>query len=258
MSDELLSKLPKLTTISKYGVGLDMLDLNAIQKRGIRLGWTGGTNSRAVSELIIAEILNLLRNLNDHHDSTKRGLWTPVAGDQLSGKTVGIIGCGQVGQDLAKLLRSFECKVLAFDKRCLTSFYKTHQVTPTELNTLLGSADIVTIHVPLTSETENLIGHNQLNLMKPSAILLNAARGGIVNERALELALTNGVIRGAALDVFEIEPTNQRRLLTLDNFLCTPHIGGSTHEAVLAMGRAAIEGLDSNTVPTDHFVSEHS
>jgi len=258
INERILDRLPKLKVISKYGVGLDMLDLAALRQRGIRLGWTAGTNSRAVSELVLAEMLNLLRNLPQLHLSTHQGSWRPVIGDQLSGKTVGIVGCGHVGQDLVKLLAPFQCRVVSHDKRPLTNFYRTHEVESVSLDRLLITADIVTIHLPLTDETQNLIGYQELSNMKSHAILLNAARGGIVDEQALKTILSDGAIRGAAMDVFVKEPPDDHGLLSLDNFISTPHIGGSTHDAVLAMGIAAIVGLDQNQVPTNTFITEHS
>ena len=258
IDERILDGLPKLKVISKYGVGLDMLDLAALRQRGIRLGWTAGTNCRAVSELVLAEMLNLLRNLPQLHLSTHQGSWRRVIGDQLSSKTVGILGCGHVGQDLVKLLTPFQCKIISHDKKPLTEFYTTFGVKSVSLDQLLVTADIVTIHLPLTDETQNLIGYRELSSMKPHAILLNAARGGIVDEQALKTILADGAIRGAAMDVFAKEPPDDHGLLSLDNFICTPHIGGSTHDAILAMGTAAIVGLDQNQVPTNAFIAEHS
>jgi D-3-phosphoglycerate dehydrogenase len=201
-------------------------------------------------ELVIAFAIALLRHVPLCHREMSAGAWTNRQGRQLSGRTVGIIGCGHVGKDLTTLLRAFDCRVLAHDVLDFPAFYAAHHVEPTGLEDLLRRAEIVTLHVPLDPSTRNLLSAERLALMKREAVLINAARGGLVNEAALKRMLIEGRLAGAAFDVFAVEPPEDGELLRLPNFLCTPHIGGSSEEAVLAMGRAAIRGLDENTIPT--------
>jgi phosphoglycerate dehydrogenase-like enzyme len=170
-------------------------------------------------------------------------------GRQLTGKTVGIVGCGFVGQDLVRLLAPFECRVLAHDIRDYPDFYREHHVTPVPLAQLLAEADIVSLHVPLDRSTKGMIGAAELAKMQKGSYFINAARGGLVDEAALAQALASGHLAGAACDVFQLEPDANPRLLAQPAFLGTPHIGGSTQEAQLAMGRAAIDGLETARIP---------
>lgn len=249
IDDALLDRLPELTVISKYGVGLDMVDLPLLRRRGIRLGWTGGVNRRSVAELTIAFAISLLRHVPQGNAEVRAGQWRQLMGRHLSERVVGIVGCGHVGQDLAVLLRAFGCPVLAHDIRDFPAFYAAHGIEPVGLDDLLGRADVVTLHLPLDATTRTILSAERLARMRPDAILINAARGGLVDEAAMKAMLMNGRLAGAAFDVFAGEPPQDMDLLRLPNFLATPHIGGSAEEAVLAMGRAAIDGLTSASVP---------
>lgn len=245
IDEAVLAQVPELRVISKYGVGLDGLDLDAIAARGVKLAWTGGVNRRSVSELTLAFAIALLHRVPESGARLRAGTWQPLVGRQLTGRTVGIIGCGFVGQDLVRLLAPFECRVLAHDIRDYPAFYAGNQVEPVPLDRLLAEAEIVTLHVPLDASTRGMIGGAELARMRKGAVLINAARGGLVDEAALEAALTSGHLAGAACDVYQLEPDANPRLLALPTFLGTPHIGGSSEEAQLAMGRSAIEGLES-------------
>jgi D-3-phosphoglycerate dehydrogenase len=172
------------------------------------------------------------------------GGWRHAGGRQLSSCTVGIVGCGCVGQQVARLCRAFGTTVLAHDIRAFDAFYRDTGVMPVTLDILIQQSDIVTIHVPLDASTRGLIDARAFGLMKPDALLVNTARGGIVDEHALKGALAEQRLGGAAFDVFQVEPPVDLELLRLPNFIGTPHIGGATREASRAMGRAAIEGLD--------------
>ncbi len=245
IDDAVLSAVPELRVISKYGVGLDGLDLEAMARRGIKLAWTGGVNRRAVGELTLAFAIALLHRVPETSGALRAGRYTPMVGRQLTGRTIGIIGCGHVGKDLVRLLAPFECRALVHDIRDYPEFYAAHRVEPVPLDRLLAESEIVTIHVPLDASTRGMIGGAELARMRKGAIFINAARGGLVDEAALEGALTSGHLAGAACDVYEMEPDANPRLLALPTFLGTPHIGGSTEEAQLAMGRAAIAGLET-------------
>lgn len=246
VDESVLSQLSDLTVISKYGVGLDMINMEAMQKNGIKLGWTGGVNRRSVSELVISFSIALLRHVVAANREVLAGTWRQHMGGYLSGRTVGIIGCGYIGKDLVKLLQPFGCPILVNDIVDYNDFYNQYDVKPVPIEELLAQSDIVTLHVPLDDSTRNILTAERLALMKADAILINAARGGLVDEQALKEMLQSERLAAAAFDVFAVEPPQDQELLELSNFLVTPHIGGSAREAILAMGRAAIEGLDNN------------
>lgn len=247
--EDILKQLPELEVISKYGVGLDKLDLVAMKRNGIKLGWTPGVNKRSVSELVVAFAINMLRHVPDSLLKIHSGEFKQVSGGLLTGRTVGVIGCGNIGKDLIPLLKAFNCSIQVYDIRDYTDYYKTHNVHPVSLENLLASSDIVTLHVPLDESTKEILNAEMLDKMKPTAILINLARGGLVDEKHLKKMLKTGRLAAAAFDVFLTEPPTDMELLTLPNFLPTPHIGGSAKEAILAMGMAAIEGLKNNQIP---------
>jgi phosphoglycerate dehydrogenase-like enzyme len=249
LDDYVLSRLPELQVIGKYGVGINMIDLNAMRQYGKRLGWTAGVNRRSAAELTLGFVIMMLRHVPAANREVLAGIWQQHTGGLLTGRAVGIIGCGHIGKDLVKLLQPFGCTILVNDIRDYSDFYAEHGIVALSLDELLGRADIVTLHVPLDDSTSGLLSATRLALMKPSAILINAARGGLVDEVALRHALMKKRIAAAAFDVFADEPPSDTELLNLPNFLATPHMGGSAEEAIIAMGRAAIKGLDENAVP---------
>jgi phosphoglycerate dehydrogenase-like enzyme len=239
----IFAQLPDLKLISKYGVGLDSIDFPALRKHGVKLSWTGGVNRRSVSELVIAQILTLLRELHTASALVRSGGWRQIIGANLTGKTVGIIGLGHIGKDLTQLLQPFGCKILANDVVRFDEFSAKFGVEQVSKEFLLKNSDIVTVHVPLDHTTRGFIGAHELAMMKLGSILINSARGSIVDETALKHALKNGPLAAAALDVFDREPPPDLELIEMPNLFSTPHLGGSSLEAVLAMGRAAIKGL---------------
>lgn len=241
----ILSSLPELRVISKYGVGLDMLDLDAMERHNILLGWTGGVNKRSVAELVVCSMISLLHRLPEAAGEVRSGKWRQIRGRQITGKTVGIIGCGNIGKDLTVLLKGFDCRILAHDIEDFPEFYDQYGVVPLGLEDLLSLADIVTLHVPLNSTTRNILNASRLEMMKNGACIVNMARGGLVDESKLKEMLQDGRLAGAAMDVFNREPPEDLELLGMPNVIASPHIGGSTEEAVIAMGRAAIAGLDT-------------
>ncbi|MDA9550070.1 phosphoglycerate dehydrogenase [Oceanospirillaceae bacterium] len=249
IDESVLSQLPDLKVIGKYGVGLDMIDMVAMRNHGTRLGWTGGVNRRSVSELVISFAIALLRHVPAAHHEVLSGTWRQHIGGCLSGRIVGIIGCGHIGKDLVPLLEAFGCSILVSDIVEYPEFYSQHNIVSISIEELLRRSDIVTLHVPLDNSTLGMINEERLSLMKPTAILINTARGGLIDEVALKVLLQDKRLAAAALDVFLEEPPQDQELLNLPNFLVTPHIGGSSDEAILAMGRAAISGLDNNDIP---------
>jgi phosphoglycerate dehydrogenase-like enzyme len=251
IDETVLAAVPELRVISKYGVGLDGVDLKAIARHQVKLAWTGGVNRRSVAELTVMFAIALLHRVPQADRELRAGQWNPLVGRQLTGRTVGIVGCGHVGKDLVGLLKPFGCRVLANDIRDYPEFYGENQIEPVSLLQLLHESEVVTLHVPLDATTRGMIGAREIAQMKKGAILINAARGGLVDEQALHDALVSGRLAGAACDVFSHEPPVDGRLLNLPVFLGTPHIGGSTEEAQLAMGRAAIQGLENARLVDD-------
>jgi D-3-phosphoglycerate dehydrogenase len=236
--------VPELRLVSKYGVGLDMIDLEAARRHSVSIRWTPGVNRQAVAELTVCFMVALCRSIVPLATELAAGGWRHPGGRQLSSSTIGIVGCGHVGQQVARICRAFGATVIAHDIFAYDDFYREAGVKAVTLDALLGESDIVTLHLPLDASTRGLIGARTLRLMKPDAFLINTARGGIVDEAALRQALLEQRLGGAAFDVFAVEPPLDFELLALPNFVGTPHIGGGTREAVLAMGRAAIEGLE--------------
>jgi D-3-phosphoglycerate dehydrogenase len=243
MDRTVLQQLKNMKIVAKFGVGLDNLDVNAAEDLGITVGWTGGVNKRSASEQALGFMLGLSRNLFFSAFPLKHGKWEKEGGRLLSGRCIGIIGCGHIGTDLVHLLQPFNCRVLIcdiLDKRGVVDTYGATQVSQEEL---LVEADIISLHVPLTELTKFMVNEDFLQKMKPTAYLINNSRGPVVNQKALKNALQGKKIAGAALDVFESEPPDDLEFLELPNLMVTPHIGGNANEAVLAMGRSAIRHL---------------
>ena len=240
---ELIRSLPKLRMIAKYGVGLDNLDQEALIRAGVELRVTSGTNRRSVAELALGFMIGLCHNMSSGSEQLKSGNWHRDGGQELSGKSIGVIGCGNVGQELIRLLQPFQCRVWVRDIADRSEFCRDFGAVETGLDEIIEEVDILTLHVPLTENTENLIDKSVLKKMKSSAFLVITSRGRVVHQGDLHHALVAGEIAGAGLDVFWEEPPTESEFLRLPNLMVTPHIGGNAREAVLAMGRAAIHNL---------------
>ncbi len=240
---DILKYCQNLKMISKFGVGLDNIDLAACSQRKVAIGWQGGVNKLSVAEMTIGFMLSLTRNLFLTSNRLKNGIWDKSGGFQLSGKTIGLIGVGNIGKEVIRLLAPFACDILVNDIIDQQDYYRKSGVKEVSKKEIFSAADIISLHTPLTDDTDSLVNRKVLESMKPTAFLINTARGRIVVERDLEWALTSGVIAGAALDVYDHEPPEDRALLELPNLICTPHIGGNSHEAVIAMGMTAIKHL---------------
>lgn len=240
-----IDALPELKIIAKYGVGLNNINLDYCKQKNIQIGWTGGVNKLSVAEMVIGNTISLLRNLYVSSNQLKNGDWIKNGGQQLSGKTFGIIGVGHIGKDVIRLLKPFNCEILVNDIINQDDYYQSVGVKWVDKKTIFKQSDVITIHTPLTEQTKNLVNKDSLNAMKQDAIILNTARGGIVNQDDLKEALLNHKIGGAALDVYEDEPVSDMELLNIPNLINTPHIGGNSKEAVKAMGMSAISHLKS-------------
>jgi phosphoglycerate dehydrogenase-like enzyme len=240
---EILEQLPRLKIISKYGVGLDNINLNDCEKFGIKVLHTQGVNKRSVAELALGYMLSLCRNIFVTANKMKEGVWEKNGGIQLTDKTIGIIGVGNIGKDLINLLKPFNCNILVNDILNIEEFCKINNCTSVSKDYLFANSDIITIHTPLNNETNNLINKSTFDSMKKSAIVINTSRGGIVNQNDLKQALIERKIAGAAIDVFDIEPPSDLNLISIPNLITTPHIGGNAKEAVYSMGEASINNL---------------
>jgi phosphoglycerate dehydrogenase-like enzyme len=239
----LISNLPNLKFISKYGVGLDAIDISAMKAAKIDLLTSPGINSYSVAELALASAISLIHLVPQHESELLNGAWKQEKGREFRGKTVGVIGCGSVGKEFLRLSSFFDTKLMSFDLNPDSNFYKGLNVQDASIEQVFSSCDVISIHLPLTHQTNGLINATFFNQMKPNGILINYSRGGVVNENDLYDFLVQNRFAGAAIDVFEQEPPKSSNLLNLPNVIVTPHIGGSTQESILAMGQAAINQL---------------
>jgi D-3-phosphoglycerate dehydrogenase len=235
VSGSVIEAAPKLKLIQKYGIGVEKIDLDAAARRGVPVCIAAGVNAVAVAEIAITLMLAVYKRLCVAHNSLRDGKWLKwelrTGCYELWKKTVGLIGGGNIGRAVAKrLCHGFECRVLYYDVCRLPPETETAcGMTYAPMEELLRQADIVSLHVPLMPETRGLIGARELAMMKPSAILINTSRGGVVDESALIEALEKGVIANAGLDVFAKEPPDRDNpLLRMDNVVVTPHNGGGT------------------------------
>jgi D-3-phosphoglycerate dehydrogenase len=235
---DLLDKYPKLKYILRVGVGLDNIDSEECKRRNIYIINSPGANAHAVSELVLLYTLLLKRKIIYQIEQLKTGKWRNRnnMGTEVKASIIGIIGCGAIGQLVAKKFLGFDAQeILGFDPFLTSEQLKNYSIRKTELDYLIRNSDIISIHVPLTRDTRNLISSREFSQMGKNAIVINTARGGIVNEHDLILALNGKRIGGAAIDVFENEPHINKQLLNIPNLICTPHIGALTEEADKAM-----------------------
>lgn len=238
-----LADAPKLKVIGKHGIGVNAIDVDAATEKGISVVYTPTGNVNSVAELAVGLMLHLARKLPQNMTALKEGdgkVGMPVlTGSELENKTLGLVGIGRISRRVAAILRGgFGMRVAGFDPYAPDQAFAEHGITRfADIGDLLGNADFVSISVPYTDQTKNLIGAPELARMKPTAILVNTSRGGIVNEKALYDALSRGVILAAGSDVFETEPpAPDNPLLSLPNFAGTLHVGGSTEECLARVG----------------------
>jgi len=238
---EVLAASPNLRVVQKHGVGVDNIDLDAATELGIAVGNAPGTNTDAVADLTVGFMLALLRSVVPAAVSTQSGGWERFIGHELGQLTVGVVGTGRIGRSVIQRLSGFGTRVIAFDVYKDVQAAKTLAFRYVEFEDLLRESDIVTLHIPLMPETENLISAQQLCWMKPTALLINIARGELVDEQALAECIRVGGIAGAGVDVFATEPPQSSPLLKLKHVIATPHIGAYTVEAMDAMARSCAE-----------------
>ncbi len=241
---ELINHCPNLKYIIRAGEGTDNIDKKYCQDRGIKVSNTPGANSNSAAEHAIALIFSLLRKTAPAHESMKKGNWDKslYMGNELWKKKVGFVGFGRIGKIVAKRISGFEPSIYFYDPYIEES--PEPNWSKSSLEEIFTESDIISVHTPLLDSTKSLIDSKLISLMKKDAILINAARGGIVNENDLLIALENKAIKGAALDVFETEPLDSSsQLRHLDNVILTPHLGASTEEAQIRVGMMAAQQL---------------
>jgi phosphoglycerate dehydrogenase-like enzyme len=259
-SRELLEQLPDVRIIAQTGNHAYHIDLAAAQERGIVVGKASGGFCTGAGELAIGLAISLMRQIPAGHAAIKSGAWPTPVGRELNGKTMGIVGLGHVGSHVARIANAFGMRVLSWTRRPDTSKAATVGAEPVDLDELLRASDVVSVHATLAPETRGLIDARRLHLMKPTAYLINTARGPIVDEAALVTALSDGWIAGAALDVFDQEPLPAGHPFTaLQNVVLTPHLGWPTDNTYEKFAQAAADVLfahmDGLEVP--RFVHEH-
>jgi D-3-phosphoglycerate dehydrogenase / 2-oxoglutarate reductase len=239
---EILSQLPNLKVISRLGVGMDNIDLACAKEQGIKVYKTKTTPALAVAELTLGFILDLLRKINNQNNQLKTGVWKKQMGELFYGKTLGVVGMGNIGKQLVKLLSGFNLNIIAHDLYQDKIFAKENNIQYVKLTDLLKQSDILSLHLNLTADTNKLFDYNIFKKMKRNAILINASRGEIINEADLIKALDEKLIQGAGLDVFENEPYSGP-LVNYENVIITPHIGSYAKEIRMQMELEASNNL---------------
>lgn len=230
IDEKLLKKCLKLKIIGKYGVGTNNIDFEALKKNNIKILLQPGINKRAVSELTLSFMIQGLRNSYQLINDVKNNKWPFKFGRLLSGKTVGIIGFGNIGSDLFELLRPFGCKIMVNDILPKNNFLRKKNIKNSSLKSLLKNSDIISLHIPLNKKNLNFFSKKEFSLLKKNIVLINTSRGGIVDEKYLYKLLKKNENSHALFDVVLKEPIKDKKLLNLKNFSLTPHLAGSTVE----------------------------
>jgi (S)-sulfolactate dehydrogenase len=239
---DLLDAMARCKVVGRLGVGLDNIDVDKCKARGIQVVPAIGANARSVAEYVVTAAMMLLRGAYQATDEVAEGKWPRQAmteGRELYGRTLGIIGFGSIGQVTGKLAQAMGVRVVGYDRNSARDARKAPDLDCEllSLDQLLETSDVVSLHIPLTPETRGLIGAERIARMKPGSVLVNTARGGIVDESALAGALRRGHLRGATIDVFETEPLGAESVLAgVPNLLLTPHIAGVTSDSELRVG----------------------
>lgn len=243
MDAEMIASAPKLRAIARYGVGMDNVDLAAAKERGIAVSRTAGANSEAVADYAFALMLALARQVLPIHNRCLERDWSKSPTLDIARKTVGILGFGAIGKLVAKRCTGFDMRILAYDPFWDEEAARALGVERATTDEICSQADFISLHLPLLPETRHCIGSAQIAMMKPTAILVNTARGGLVDEDAILQALAEGRIYGAGFDVFEQEPPENPAWYTLPNVILGAHCATATAGAAENMGRMATENL---------------
>lgn len=245
-----LDQFPKLKFILKAGVGLDNIDMDEVKRKNIKVINAPGSNANAVAELVVCFMLMLLRNIRQQSHRLRHGEWrgNELMGEELKNKVIGFIGCGAIAKSAVQKIQVFDVReILGYDPYLDEQTLSKFKIKKVSLDSLIKKSDILSLHLPLTKETKDLITLKEIKLMKKKSYIINTSRGGIINENDLIVALKNKIIAGAALDVFKNEPNFNPGFLSLDNVILTPHIGAYTHEADLEMSMVPVKKFLSLT-----------
>lgn len=243
LDEDVLKQAKKLKHIAKYGVGLDNVDVEYAKSNGIEVSITLGANARSVAEYAVGLMLAVCRKIVAIDNQCRNHDWSKNQTINLYNKTVGLVGLGHIGKEVVKLLRGFDCTILAVDQVEDEAFAKEYHVKYTTLNQLIKDADVISVHVPLLSSTHHLISKEQFNQMKSNAIIINTSRGGIIDEQALIEAIKEKQIYGAGLDVFEQEPLDNKELLSLYQVVLGTHCSASSTDAIEQMGMQSVKNI---------------
>jgi D-3-phosphoglycerate dehydrogenase len=236
-----LKSADRLKVIARYGVGVDNVDLATAREKGIVVTNTPGANSVSVAELALGLMLALARQIPEAVEAVHQGKWPRYSGVSLEGKTVGILGLGAIGKQLARRLSGFDCKIVAFDPFADAAYAKNNQIELATMDEVIAQADFVSLHLPLLPETRGIVNDAFLNKMKKGSFLINTSRGEAIDEDALLKALQSGQLKGAGLDAFTVEPPDPKNpLLALPQVVVTPHLGAQTDGATSNMGWLAM------------------
>lgn len=243
----LMEKGDELIGVVRAGVGLDNVDLEAAEELGVEIQNTPEASTNAVAELVVGHILSIYRTIPRADAAMKEGAWIKkeVDGCEIMDKTVGLVGYGRIGQRTGELLSGFGAEIIAYDEYIEDAVIEENGARPVGLDSIIEDSDIISVHVPLTEETENLFTDKEFKRMKDSAIIVNCSRGGIVNEKALKLALDNGEIYGAGLDTYTEEPPAEIELFSSPRLVATPHLGATTSEAQARIARLIIDKIEA-------------
>jgi len=246
MTRELIAKADKCKIIARVGIGLDNIDQEAAKEKNIRVINAVEGAITAVAELVIGLMISMAREIPRADREIRNGNWIKkeLMGSELKGKYLGIVGLGNIGKRLGRLARALNMNIIGYDVIPIDDeFSKEVGLMKADLDTLLSSADYVSFHVPLLDSTRHMINAEKLKMMKNTARIINTARGGVIDEEALYNSLKEGSLAGAALDVFEVEPATGNKLITLPNFIATPHMGAQTKEAQLLAANIIAEKI---------------
>lgn len=242
ITENIMTNAPSLKIISRYGVGMDNVDLSVAKQKGILVYNTPETPAIAVAELTLSLILNLLKKVGKLDRNIRSDKWKAEIGNLLTGKTIGIVGCGRIGKKLVELLQPFDVNILIYEVKPDEKIVLKYKLNVVSLDELISQSDIISLHLPSSFQTDKIIDKTKLEKMKKNAILINTARGSLLDEEALFEVLKNEKISGAAIDAFQNEPY-KGKLTELDNIILTPHIGTATVETRIEMEKEAVNKM---------------
>ena len=243
VTEKVIAACGKLKVISRYGAGVDRVDIAAARAKGIAVCNTPGANAQAVADLALGLMLCAARKLPMLDRKTKSGEWVRSTGIELYGKSIGILGLGAIGKSVAKRAQGFSMRVLAHDPYLDEQYAAQNHITPCSFADLIKEAQVISLHLPLNAQTKHIISREVMQSMQPGAIIINTARGGLIDEDAAYELLKSGHLGGLGMDAYEVEPPVQSPLFELDQVVLCPHTGSHTHEATVNMANMSVANL---------------